>query len=118
MSHSQPTEFPTSMANLSLSLANVSSRKASLRCSTTAARTMKGAAAETRNACNENMLAAHPCSLKGPRSWTAPQIDRTVTTITEVVIPSDPKRNTDHNKNGMRAYSNAGEALPEALNVI
>ncbi len=63
---------------------------------------MEGAAAKTKNSCSDNTLLNGPTPVKGPRPWITPHIDRKVTTTTEVLTPSDPKRKADHRRKGTR----------------
>ena len=59
---------------------------------------MKGIAVKTKDSCSENTLLNSPPLVKGPRPWTAAQIDRKATTQTEVLRPKDPKRKAAHSR--------------------
>jgi hypothetical protein len=63
---------------------------------------MKGIAVKTKDSCSENRLSKSPPLVKGPRPWTAAQIDRKATTETEVLRPKVPKRNAAHSRSGTR----------------
>jgi hypothetical protein len=58
---------------------------------------MKGVAASNKNICSDITLLSDSDPVKGPRPWTAPQIDRKATKIIDVLIPINPKRKADHN---------------------
>src|SRR2546429_1387908 len=56
---------------------------------------MKGVAVQIRKSCIEERLLSGTGSRKGPRPWTAPQIDKKATMITAELIPNDPKRSEE-----------------------
>jgi hypothetical protein len=55
---------------------------------------------KSKNSCNETTLLSAVDPLKGPRPWTAPQIEKEATTSIDDAMPVVPKRRADHSRNG------------------
>src|SRR5208282_676548 len=107
-SHSQPTALPHSIDNRKRSSLSPSSSWATLRSSTRTAKTKKGPEVQNKNNCSDKTRLMGSASVKGPRPWTAPQMDIRAMIVAEEPTPAEPKRNADQTRNGTRKYRSAG----------